>query len=78
MLFAPACATRRASHAHTRASSRAASIRRPLQLLIEHGADVHAADCAGRTPLHFAAGNGRNEQAYTQRTRTAHVRQRSF
>ena len=37
------------------------------QKLIAHGADVHAKDCAGRTPLHYAAANGRVAQARLMR-----------
>lgn len=35
--------------------------RKAIQMLVEHGADIHAADEYGRTPLHGAAGWGWNE-----------------
>jgi ankyrin repeat protein len=34
---------------------------KPMQLLIDHGADVNCIDNDGKTPLHWAVMNGRND-----------------
>ena len=59
----PAIAKARDARQRQEVQEASRSLALASQKLIARGADVHAKDCAGRTPLHYAAANGRVAQA---------------